>query len=102
MNSSNICCRHCGSAQVIRHGYTAKGKQRYKCRACSRSFLPNPGTNSYSAQAKEQILRAYHERTSLRGVTRIFGVSRQTVSSWLKKSQSFATSGTDLGSSTGR
>ena len=101
ISSSNICCRHCGSSQVIRHGYTAKGKQRYKCCACSRSFLPNPGTNSYTAEAKEQILRAYHERTSLRGLTRIFGVSRQTVSSWLKKSQPFAALGADLGDSTG-
>ena len=40
----------------------------------------------YSETRKEEILRAYEERTSLRGLTRIFGVSRQTVTSWLKKS----------------
>jgi transposase-like protein len=85
MSSTDLCCRHCGSSHVIRHGHSAKGKQRYKCHACGRSFLADLGTNSYSAQAKEQILRAYQERTSLRGLTRIFGVSRQTVSSWLKK-----------------
>ena len=31
------------------------------------------------------MLRAYHERASLRGVRRIFGVSRTTLSGWLKK-----------------
>jgi len=30
-------------------------------------------------------LRAYDERSSLRGLTRTFGVSRNTVTSWLKK-----------------
>ncbi|MBK7543542.1 MAG: hypothetical protein IPP10_17565 [Candidatus Competibacteraceae bacterium] len=31
------------------------------------------------------MLRAYQERTSLRGLTRMFGVSRNTVAKWLKK-----------------
>jgi hypothetical protein len=30
-------------------------------------------------------LRAYHERSHLRGLSRTFGVSRNTVTSWLKK-----------------
>jgi transposase-like protein len=70
---------------------TNNGKQRYCCKGCSRSFRKNPGTNAYSEERKEEILRAYHERTSLRGLTRIFGVSRQTVTSWLKKSGESAT-----------
>jgi transposase-like protein len=78
-------CYHCGSAAVHKHGKTRNGKQRYKCRACQRSLRENPSTNSYDEATQEQILRAYQERTSLRGLTRIFGVSRNTVSSWLKK-----------------
>lgn len=31
------------------------------------------------------ILAAYHERPSLRGLTCVFGVARNTVNSWLKK-----------------
>jgi len=97
MSLSTVCCRHCGSSQIIRHGYTAKGKQRYKCHTCERSFMPQPGTTAYSTERQEQILRAYHERTSLRGLQRIFGVSRQTVTSWLKKSQQPAALGADPG-----
>ena len=38
-------------------------------------------------EAREnEILHAYDERVSLRGVSRIFGVSRHTVTRWLKKS----------------
>jgi transposase-like protein len=79
-------CRHCGGINVIRHGYTRKGKQRYRCRTCARSFVHDPGSVAYDTTRKEEILRAYHERTSLRGLSRIFGVSRNTVTRWLKKS----------------
>ena len=79
-------CYHCDSERAIRHGYTRKGKQRYRCRTCGRSFVRNPGTAAYDTARKEEILRAYHERTSLRGLSRVFGVSRNTVTRWLKKS----------------
>ena len=34
---------------------------------------------------REEILHAYQERSSLRGLTRTFGVSRTTVTAWIKK-----------------
>lgn len=79
-------CYHCGSERVNKSGRTRNGKQRFKCRECGRTLRANPQRGSYGEVRKEEILRAYHERTSLRGLTRIFGVSRQTVTSWLKKS----------------
>ena len=79
-------CRHCTSTNTIRHGYTAKGKQRYRCRDCGRCFVEDPASTAYDPARKEEILKAYHERTSLRGISRIFGVSRNTVTQWLKKS----------------
>ncbi|MCP5197107.1 MAG: hypothetical protein H6974_10030 [Gammaproteobacteria bacterium] len=33
------------------------------------------------------ILRAYEERSGLRGLSRTFGVSRNTVGAWLKKAR---------------
>jgi insertion element IS1 protein InsB len=81
-------CHHCHSSHTIRHGYTRKGKQRYRCHTCARSFVRDPGTAAYDPARKEEILRAYHERASLRGLSRIFGVSRNTVTRWLKKADS--------------
>jgi transposase-like protein len=81
-------CYHCDGERVCKNGRTSNGKQRYKCRDCGRNLRENLGTNRYSPERQEEILRAYHERTSLRGLTRIFGVSRQTVTAWLKKSES--------------
>ena len=79
-------CYHCGSDRVNKSGRTTNGKQRYKCRSCSRTLRENPQRGAYDEARKEEILRAYHERTSLRGLQRVFGVSRQTVTAWLKKS----------------
>jgi hypothetical protein len=45
----------------------------------------NPVSPGYNDIEKERILNAYQERSSLRGLERTFGVSRKTVSGWLKK-----------------
>ena len=69
----------------MRHGRTSNGKQRYLCTDCRRSSREQPQPNGYTQEQREEILRAYEERSSLRGLTRTFGVARNTVTSWLKK-----------------
>ena len=82
-----ICCRHCGSEDLIRNGHTSNGKQKYYCKSCKRQSRENPSSNGYTEENKEKIIKAYQERSSLRGLTRTFGVARNTVSIWLKKKQ---------------
>jgi len=36
-------------------------------------------------EKKELVIKVYQERSSMRGIERTFGVSRRTVSAWLKK-----------------
>ena len=91
MITTLITCRHCGSPELIKYGTASNGKQKYRCRSCGRQSRDNPGTTAYSEERKEEILRAYQERSSLRGLERTFGVSRSTVISWLKKSRAAAT-----------
>ena len=81
-----ITCRHCGSPELTKYGIAPNGKQKYRCRTCRRQSRENPGSAAYSDERKEEILRAYQERSSLRGLERTFGVARSTVISWLKKS----------------
>ena len=78
-------CYHCGSDRLVRDGFTQNGKQRYLCSDCRRMSRDDPQANGYTEAERERILRAYHERSSLRGLSRTFGVSRNTVTSWLKK-----------------
>jgi transposase-like protein len=79
-------CTRCASLDIVKNGRSKQGKQKFRCNECGAYGTLNP-TVRYSAERREEILRAYHERSSLRGLERTFGVARQTVSKWLKKGQ---------------
>lgn len=83
-------CPYCASDHLIKYGITPNGKQRYRCQACNRQHREHPGSNAYVEATRELILRAYQERSSLRGLSRTFGVTRNTVGAWLKKSPDVA------------
>ena len=82
-----VVCVHCGGGDVVRNGKTRNGKQKLKCKDCGRASREERQGPRYSEEQKETILRAYLERPSMRGIQRIFGVSRQTLGDWLKKRQ---------------
>src|SRR5260370_41274856 len=90
MVTMTVQCPHCGSDALVRNGRAPNGKQKYLCRACQRPSREHPPPHAYPQESREEILRAYEERSSLRGLERIFGVSRHTVIGWIKKSRQTA------------
>lgn len=78
-------CCHCGSRNLVKNGKAPNGKQKYKCSSCGKQSRENPSPNGYTEQEREKILKAYQERSSLRGLQRVFGVAPKTVIEWLKK-----------------
>jgi transposase-like protein len=82
-----LTCRHCGSVELVKYGIAPNGKQKYRCHSCGRQSRENPAPNGHPAERREEVLRAYDERSSLRGLQRTFGVDRGTISSWIKKSR---------------
>lgn len=82
-----VTCYHRGSENIVRNGKAPDGKQKHLCRDCGRQSREDPASNAYPQERREEILRAYRERSSLRGLTRTFGVARNTVTHWLKKSR---------------
>ncbi len=60
-------------------------RQKYLCRGGQRQSREDPTPYVYPEERREEILRAYEERSSLRGLERTFGVSRATVLAWIKK-----------------
>lgn len=98
MVTQTVSCYHCGSVDLIRFG-SQNGRQRYKCKGCGKTSRENKGSNAYSEERKAEILAAYHERGSMRAMTRIFGVNRNTVLAWLKKSRQPAALEEDTGKS---
>lgn len=79
-------CRRCGSQNILKNGHNASGSQQYWCKDCGMRGVLKP-KRGYTQEQKEQILAAYDERSSMRGIQRTFGVSRNTLTSWLKKRQ---------------
>ena len=77
-------CSNCGSSHIVNNGLTIKGKQKYHCKSCG-CYRTLGTTQWYSDDRKEEILRSYQERSSLRGTQRVYGVAVTTVLRWLKK-----------------
>ena len=77
-------CTRCGSTNIVRNGTNKCGNQQYHCKDCGAYRVLDPQTG-YSDEDKQTVLRACQERSSLRGIQRIFGVARQTVAHWIKE-----------------
>src|SRR5712692_620418 len=90
MITVTVHCPHCGSEDVVRNGRAPNGKQKYRGRAWKKQSRENPTPNAYPEARREELLRAYEERSSLRGIERTCGVSRAAVISWIKKSRKAA------------
>ena len=80
-----LLCPKCETKSAVRNGKTSSGKQKYRCGSCG--AYGSAGSHRYSEEKKAEILRAYKERSSLRGIHRIYGVAITTVLAWLKKKQ---------------
>ncbi len=75
-------CTRCGSINIVRNGRNKCGNRQYHCKDCHAYRVLKPNVD-YSAQERQTILKACQERVSLRGIQRLFGVTRQTVSRWI-------------------
>ena len=75
-------CPGCGSQAIVKNGTDYKGAQKYHCHDCG-AYGTLKTSRKYDGNSREQILRAYLERASMRGIERILGVARQTLARWL-------------------
>ena len=75
-------CRSCGSTNIVKNGTNKCGNQQYHCHDCGVYRVLNP-QKPEAHPDREKALRAYRERVSLRGLARIFQISRQTFRKWL-------------------
>ena len=78
-------CTGCNSEDIVKNGKNRYGSQQFKCKACGKQAVLEPKVR-YTQERQGEILAAYKERPSMRGIERIYGVSRVTLSTWLKKS----------------
>ena len=81
----NKLCPKCETTSLVKNGVTSADKQKYFCNNCR--CYGSLDSNRYSEAKKEEILRVYKERSSLRGLNRIYGIAITTVLAWIKKKQ---------------
>lgn len=77
-------CPKCGSEDMVKNGRDYKGSQKYHCKACD-SYGTLQAQSGYTASTKKQVKQALMERVSLRGIERIFEISRRTTSRWIEQ-----------------
>ncbi len=83
MVTQSLCCRKCGSDQIVKNGYNGVRNPKYKCKACG--FGGVFESKGLSEETREQLIKSAQERSSSRGLGRVYGVSHTTVLRILKK-----------------
>ena len=81
-------CPHCHGTDMVRHGQTRPGKQRYRCReprCAGRTFLLDYSCRGQSPAVKEQIIEMAMNASGIRDTARVLHVSTNTVMAELKK-----------------
>src|SRR2546427_9470663 len=84
-------CPHCQGTDIVRHGQTRQGKQRYRCReqrCAGRTFLLDYSYHGQSPAVKQQIVEMAMNASGIRDTARVLHVSTNTVMTELKKKES--------------
>lgn len=83
-----VLCPACKGSDVVKHGKSQEGKQRYKCRhpQCSRStFVRHYSYRGYLPEVKQQIADMAVNGSGIRDTARVLKISPTTVIEALKK-----------------
>lgn len=81
-------CPNCQGTNIVRHGKTRQGKQRYRCReqrCAGRTFLLEYAYAGQSPAVKQQIVDMAMNASGIRDTARVLHVSPTTVINELKK-----------------
>ena len=75
-------CPHCQGPDIVRHGLTRQGKQRYRCReqrCAGRTCLRDYSYPGQSPALKHQIVEMARHASGIRDTARVLHVSTNTV-----------------------
>lgn len=92
-------CPDCHSAEVVKHGKSTVGKQRYRCQNCDcpyRTFVLNQTYPGRTRQVKQQIVEMTLNGSGVRDIARVLHVSPTTVIQEFKKNCPSQTSQSEI------
>ena len=85
--NKEIKCPKCESeVRQNKHGFTKKGKPRFRCMLCKAVYSFEPP--KYSEDFKRESVQLYLEGNSGRAVGRIRKIGKNTIWNWLKEYES--------------
>ncbi|MFD1631048.1 IS1 family transposase [Pseudopedobacter beijingensis] len=81
MMLENISCIRCvdGIGKMVKNGFSAGGKQRYKCRICGITRLMDYSYSAYSFGINRKIIQLTKEGMGIRGTARFLNISTTTL-----------------------
>jgi transposase-like protein len=83
-------CKYCGYKHCIKMGFTINNKgnkQRYQCKKCKKKFVLRDNRynlKKYPLKLREQVIKAYLSKTSIRGIEYTFNIHNSLISKWIK------------------
>jgi transposase-like protein len=80
---SELVCKHCGSGSFVKNGL-AHGRQRYRCKACGRSFTATPARGKPAAMKALAVLLYAMGNASQGMIAKLLGVSHVAVYKWVR------------------
>ncbi|MDV2996056.1 MAG: hypothetical protein N4J56_005710 [Chroococcidiopsis sp. SAG 2025] len=81
-------CPHCQSSEVVRHGKSTNGKQRFRClepECPYQTFSLNSAYPGRNREVKQQIVEMTLNGSGVRDIARVLRISTSTVIRELKK-----------------
>ncbi len=79
--AERIPCPHCGSHSIILYGFK-RGKQRYFCKGCGKTYVPTTGTvlsmSHFGMDVWQEFLRQTLEGDALSYAEKTLGLTHQT------------------------
>jgi len=83
-------CPHCQSSEVVRHGKSSNGKERFRCLEAEcpyQTFSLNLGYPGRNREVKQQITEMTLNGSGVRDIARVLQISTSTVIRELKKTR---------------
>ena len=77
-------CKHCGSDRGVKNGFV-QGKQRYKCKDCSKTYREGDERERYTNEQRLRVLKWYLEGAGIMSIERMEGVPNPLIIKWIRK-----------------
>jgi insertion element IS1 protein InsB len=85
-----LTCPRCGSLAIKKNGRSKQGKQRFRCNYCFRQFLTDYSYQGCRPEVRQLIVPMTLNGSGIRDITRVLGVSINTVLKTIKQAASKA------------